>query len=93
MPDPDKPFLTRLRPTAEVLEYPHPGRQICRKWIGQTDEGVLVDVYIAAVRVAAEDEQRFAAAFGAELEELGQPTTPGYRDPRRLEAIDPRLVT
>lgn len=87
-----QPHIRNLRPTPETLEFPNPGRAMVRKWVGETDDGIEVDVYVAAVRVTAEDTPAFLKGLGKELEELSL-TTPGYRDPRRPTAIDARLVT
>jgi hypothetical protein len=83
MPDQTKPFLTNLRPTSEVLGFPHPGRARVRRWTGETDDGILVDVYIAAVRVSAPDDSAaFEARFLPGLEELAPPMELGYQEPR-----------
>jgi hypothetical protein len=84
----------KLSPTTETLEFPHPGRQMCRKWVGTTDDGIEVEAYVAAVRVAEPDVPAFEARFAKHLVELERPEMPGYHDPRRTRlGIDPRLVT
>lgn len=75
--------IVELRPTDEVIELPHPGTgQKARRWIGKTDDGIEVDLYVSAVRVLAEDSDAFEASFGDALVELHYSFLGRLADPR-----------
>ncbi|MGE0160716.1 MAG: hypothetical protein AB7T31_15015 [Gemmatimonadales bacterium] len=79
-----QPHITELRPTLELIEMPlsvDRERSLVRRWVGRTDDGIEVDVWVAVVRVADGDAERFEHRF-RELLEIPAPASPDFTRPR-----------
>jgi len=84
--------IAKLYPTEAKAVAPKDGK--ARMWKGITDDGIVVELWVTAIRVEDRDVARFERGLGAELEvrSADELEDDAYRAPRS-KGIDPRLVT
>jgi len=90
MADTDAPHVAKLYPTPSTAAIPKDGK--ARMWKGMTDDGIEVEMWVTAIRVADRDVARFERGLGADLRirQADELEDRAYHAPR---AVDPRLLT